>query len=277
MKPFVRWAGGKTKLLPEIEKLLPPVIEHYYEPFVGGGALFFYLSSRHKMRSVLTDLNDELVKTYLAVRDDVEHVIVGLEDLQAEAKDEGLEQTFYRVRSLHPHGMMHYEVTIRFLWLNKLCFNGLYRVNRKGIFNSPLDNTKKAATFEFDNLRACSKALRRTWIECCSFTDASAVLDNSVVYFDPPYVPVARDSFTSYQKEGFTHDDQVLLRDVALDYRDRGATVILSNSWCDEVLEIYADLPKCDLFEVQAPRRINSDPTKRGKVSEALIRLRCVS
>jgi len=261
-KPFLKWAGGKRQLLPEILPRVPEQAKTYHEPFLGGGALFFRLKPE---RAVLADLNERLVRTYRAVRDDVDNVILALEECKND-KD------FYlRMRARDIDIASDVDVAAWFIFLNKTGFNGLYRVNKQGRFNVPFGSYKNPLICDRDNLRACSVALSGVKILHTDFRHVEEMTEpGDFVYFDPPYVPLtATASFTSYTRDGFTLEDQTELRDIARNLKHKRVHVLLSNSSVPVVHDLYSE--GFETREVLASRAINSDATKRGKVAEALI------
>lgn len=264
-RPFLKWAGGKTQLLPELLARLPAEIRRYHEPFVGSGALFFALRARGlAARAYLSDANEPLVETYKAIRDDVEGVIAAL------ARHRNEETHFYRVRDLDPSTLTPAERAARLIYLNRTCFNGLYRENRSGRFNVPFGRYARPRICNETNLRAVSSALKRV---CISRRDYASVLDlakpGDFVYFDPPYQPVsATSSFTSYDRHGFGEEDQRRLRDVFARLASRGVSVMLSNSDTPLVRELYAGFR---IDRVWASRAINSKGDRRGKVAEVIV------
>lgn len=262
-KPFVKWVGGKRQLLPELRKRLPSSFGTYYEPFVGGGALFFDLAPSS---AVLTDSNERLVRTYRAIRDDVESVISTLETLPHER------ETFTRLRSALVDNWEDYQVAAWFIRTNRSGYNGLYRVNANGRFNVPFCESNTSTRIDFDVIRACSAALQGIEIQCDHFANVlSRAKTNDLVYFDPPYVPLSASSnFTAYTSEGFDLSEQVKLRDVARELKRRGVHVLLSNSSAPLVETLYGDGFECS--RVDASRAINSDGTKRGKIAEVILR-----
>ena len=266
--PFVKWVGGKGRLLSQLRPLLPSGVEHmrHVEPFVGGGALFF---SRRPGRALLTDINPTLVAAYSAIRDDVEGVIAALGRLAGRHSKE----TYYQVRERYNRGrrVSASKRAAMFIYLNKTCFNGLHRVNRKGQFNVPVGSYKNPRILNEDGLRAASHALKDAQLECAPF---DALIENAkpgdFVYFDPPYEPVSQTaSFTSYARDGFSREDQTRLRDVYKALNRRGCNLMLSNSDVPFIRDLYSDF---DIDTVAAPRAINCDATKRGKVSEVVVR-----
>ena len=266
--PFVKWVGGKGRLLSQLRPLLPPGVERmrHVEPFVGGGALFF---SRRPRRALLTDINPSLVAAYTAIRDDVEAVIGGLRRLARRHSKE----SYYQVRERYNQSRRVSTSTraAMFIYLNKTCFNGLHRVNRKGAFNVPVGAYKNPRILNENGLQAASLALQGADLRCASF---DALLKNAkpgdFVYFDPPYEPVSQTaSFTSYARDGFSRDDQTRLRDVYKALDRRGCKLMLSNSDVPLTRELYRDF---EVDTVAAPRAINCDARKRGKVSEIVVR-----
>ncbi len=262
VKPFIKWVGGKRQLLPELRKRLPASFGTYHEPFVGGGALFFDLAPSS---AVLTDSNERLVRTYQAIRDDVERVI---EVLRSYPHDRDF---FEQLRAQRIDDCDSVLVAAWFVYLNKHTFNGLYRVNRNNQFNAPFGVQRAPIECDADNLRACSVALQGVEIRHEHFaTVLSRAKTNDLVYFDPPYVPLSASSnFTAYTSEGFDLSEQVKLRDVARELKRRGVHVLLSNSSAPLVETLYGDGFECS--RVDTSRAINSDGAKRGKVAELLI------
>lgn len=262
-KPFLKWTGGKRQLLGELTKYVPDEFGTYYEPFVGGGALFFHLM---ETRAVLGDANKRLVRTYRGVRDYVEQVIKRLSLLPYCPK------RFASVRGENPEGLTEAEVAAWLIYLNKTCYNGLYRVNKKGQFNVPFGRYENPTICDTENLRACSRALRNTSLVVGDFEETVAgALPGDFVYFDPPYVPLSKTSnFVAYDKTGFTKDDHVRLRDCALRLKQRGVHVLLSNSSAPFVRELYEK--DFELIEVGARRAVNSKAERRGEVKEYIIR-----
>lgn len=259
----MKWAGGKRQLLPKLLEHVPAQFSSYFEPFVGGGALFFQL---RPPRAVLTDVNERLIRTYLGVKHHVEDVIGLLSSYPH------TEAFFYELRDWEIDSRSDAEVAAWFIYLNKTGFNGLYRVNRKNRFNVPFGRYDKPAICDDTTLRACSLALAGTDPRVDDFEAAvQPAMPGDLVYFDPPYVPVsATSSFTSYTQHGFGPDAQVRLRDVALALKRRGVHVLLSNSSAESVRELYsADF---EVIEVSAIRLVNSKGTKRGAVTEFVIR-----
>ena len=262
-KPFLKWVGGKRQLLPVIALLVPPKFGTYYEPFLGGGALFFALRPK---RAWLTDANERLVRAYRGVRDGHESVARALR-LYPHSLD-----FFQGMRELKIDNMEDGDVAAWLIYLNKTCFNGLYRVNKANRFNVPFGRYTNPKICDAENLLACSAALSNAHLECGDF---EAVVNGAkrgdFVYFDPPYVPISVTSdFTSYTKGGFDVADQIRLRDVARGLKKRGVHVLLSNSSAPIVRELYGK--GFEIIEVSATRRVNSKASARGAVTELLIR-----
>jgi DNA adenine methylase len=261
-KPFVKWAGGKRQLLTAILRHVPKAYETYHEPFLGGGAVFFALSPP---KSFLSDSNLRLVRCYKGIRNHVGEVISLLKEFKK------TRSFFLEMRDRDVDTREDAEVAAWFIFMNKMGFNGLYRVNSKNQFNVPFGDNKRSQIFDEENLRACSRALAKAEVECEDFSAVEGrAKPGDLVYFDPPYVPLsATSSFTSYTAKGFTPKDQTALRDLALRLKQKDVRVILSNSSTARTL--YQD----DLFSVTtvyAARAVNSRADRRGKITELLIR-----
>ena len=259
--PFLKWVGGKTSLLPELLKHVPPRLRRYHEPFVGGGALFFAV---RPSRAVLSDSNGELVHCYQQVRDGV----YGVLDVLARHVYERTH--FEAVRALEPSRLSAAERAARFIYLNKTCFNGLWRVNRAGRFNVPFGRYKNPRFADPSSLITASHALRGVEIQHAPFEEALAkAAPGDFVYLDPPYDPVSPTaSFASYTAGGFTWEDQRRLAHACVVLNRRGVRFLLSNSATERVRELYSG------FEqriVRAPRFINSKAEGRGRVDELLV------
>ena len=268
-RPFVKWAGGKSRLVSQLTPLLPPDIHErrLVEPFVGGGAMFF---ARRPARAILSDINPDLIHTYRSIRDDVAGVIAALAPLAAAGHDPA---TYYAVRARYNAGDGH-GAPLRaalFIYLNKTCFNGLHRVNRRGEFNVPVGRYRNPAILDLPTLTAASLALARVDIACAPFEAAlGGVGPRDFVYLDPPYAPVsATSSFTAYASGGFSEADQHRLRDVVVELRQRGAKVMLTNSDVPLVRELYRGF---HITPIHAPRAVNARASGRGLVRELAIR-----
>jgi DNA adenine methylase len=259
-RPFVKWVGGKRQLLDRILKRVPKTFGTYHEPFLGGGAVFFALSPPN---AFLSDSNKRLVRCYKGVRNHVADVISLLKGYRRNRP------FFLEMRERDIDQATDAEVAAWFIFLNKTGFNGLYRVNSKNRFNVPYGDNKNAQICDEDNLMACHHALARAEVQ---HEDFSTVRDRAqpgdLVYFDPPYKRLSATSyFTSYTAEGFTEDDQVRLRNIALELKNKGVHVILSNS--SSARSLYKD--DFSLHRVFATRAVNSRADRRGKITELLI------
>lgn len=266
--PFLKWVGGKGRILAQLEPLLPPGVERmrHVEPFVGGGALFFHRMPR---RALLCDVNPALIDAYGTIRDDVEAVIPHLEEL-AEAHDK---DHYYAARERYntARNLSQAERVALFIYLNKTCFNGLHRVNRNGHFNVPAGRYKNPRIVDPAGLRAAAGVLARAELHEAGFEQVLRwAKPGDFVYFDPPYVPVSDTSnFTSYARDGFGPAEQRRLRDVFGELDRRGCKLMLSNSDTDFVRDAYRAW-RIDV--VAAPRAVNCDARRRGKVTEVVVR-----
>jgi DNA adenine methylase len=260
-RPFLKWAGGKGQLLEQYAPLFPRRYRRYHEPFLGGGAVFFHL---RPTRATLADDNAELIDCYRAIREDLRGVLEALRPHVYE-KDH-----FYAVRALDPTGLALAERAARTIFLNRTCFNGLYRVNSKGRFNVPFGRYDNPTIADVPNLRACAVALRRVRLECAPFASVvERARRGDFVYFDPPYHPVSKTAcFTAYGAGGFRAEDQRELARVYAELDRRGVLVMLSNSDAPLVRELYDGFR---LVEIRASRAINSKATKRGAVRELVV------
>lgn len=266
-KPFLKWAGGKTQLLDKILDCFPAKVRTYYEPFIGGGAVFFAMAMHRRFeRAVINDWNVEIVDCYRVIRDFPTDLIGQLGLFKYDRK------VFETLRSFDPNKLSPVRRAARTIYLNKTGFNGLYRVNKDGKFNVPFGKYKTPPkVFEPGNLQACSSALNQ-FVNIYA-TDFAAVCTGAergdLVYFDPPYVPLNPTSdFTSYTSQGFGLKDQERLARLFAALSQKGVTVVASNSDTEVVRKLYANFK---IIEVQARRNINSKGDKRGPVTELLI------
>ena len=261
--PFVKWAGGKRSVLRHLLPLVPTSFGKYFEPFVGGGAMFFALQPQ---RAVLSDNNERLVRTYAAIRDEVALVIALLESYPHD-KD-----FFLRLRRSYIDLGTDPEVAAWLLYLNRTCFNGLYRVNRRNEFNVPFGRYANPTICDAARLRACSTALQGIELACADFEGVAVrASPGDFVYFDPPYLPLSKtSSFTSYTADGFGLVEHRRLRDLALDLKARGVHVLISNSSAPAIEELYADAA-FKVARIEANRAINSNASGRGKIAEFAI------
>lgn len=263
--PILKWAGGKTQLLKYYSSLYPAEFNRYFEPFVGGGAVFFnQIAKNPNLRAVLSDSNAELINCYNMVKNDVGTVIRLLK------KHRNDKEHFLRVRALDVANLSPQERAARLIFLNKTCFNGLHRVNRKGQFNVPFGKYTNPKICDEVNLRAAAIALCNTKLTVSNFeTVLSQAKEGDFVYLDPPYQPLnATSSFTSYTSNAFKETDQERLRNVFKKLTDKGVHAMLSNSDTPLIRELY------DGFRIEtvyANRAINSKGDKRGRVAEVAI------
>ena len=266
--PFLKWVGGKRQLIAAITELLPDNIGTYYEPFIGGGALLFHLKPQ---KAVINDFNEELINVYKVIKEEVDNLIVDLHthknesdyfyDLRIQDRQEGFEK------------WSPLKKASRVIYLNKTCFNGLYRVNRSGEFNAPFGRYKNPNIVNEKTLRAVSQYLNENDIQLHS-KDFETVLKKAkkeaFVYFDPPYDPVSKSAnFTGYVQGGFGEADQIRLRDLCIKLDKKGIRFLLSNAATPFIKDLYQDF---DIQYVKAIRSINSNGKKRGGVDEVLIR-----
>ncbi len=267
--PVVKWVGGKRQLLPVLIPLLPTRITNYCEPFIGGGALLFW---KQPKRAVVNDINDELIQMYEVIRDNVEELIAKLEAHTNDAEH------YYKVRDWDRdkeayERLLNTERAARIIYLNKTCYNGLFRVNNAGEFNTPFGNYRNPNIVNAPTLRAVSKYFREAEIvfSCQDYADVlTEIPRGSFVYLDPPYDPVSTTAnFTGYSRGGFSRDDQIRLRDCCDALHRRGIKFMLSNSATGFIREQYAAYA---ITTVQAKRAVNSNADGRGQVDEVVVR-----
>ena len=264
--PIVKWVGGKRQLMFELLKNMPEDYNRYFEPFIGGGALFFELQPDN---AYISDMNEELINLYQVVRDNVDELI---DDLQ---KHDISKEYFMEIRNIDRtkeyKNWSNVKKASRFIYLNRTCFNGMYRVNSQGQFNVPFGHYKNPRILDENNLINCSNLLRRTEIKHADFSEIlKKVKKGDFVYFDPPYVPLSEtSSFTSYTKDGFDIDMQFKLRDVCDELDSMGIKFLLSNSDTKLVNELYENY---NIKKVFASRQINANADGRGKITEVLVR-----
>ena len=269
LKPFLKWAGGKRSLLPEILNRIPDErFELYVEPFLGGGALFLELYRQGRIeRAILNDRNPELINTWKMVRDEPD-AVVDVFNRWAPTEEE-----YYEVRALDEAALSGVERAARVIWLNRHCFNGLYRLNRSGQFNVPFGKYKRVPTIDVENLFNVSEALQCATLYQLDFSGVLAMAgEGSLVYCDPPYWPMSKTaSFTAYDGQSFGESDQIRLAQSFQQLSARDAVGILSNSWTPETVTLYEEH---GLFvdQVFCRRSINRDASKRGPVPEVMVR-----
>lgn len=261
--PILKWAGGKGALLAQYAPYFPPSGSYarYFEPFIGSAAVFFHLQPP---RSFLFDRNPHLIEVYSVVRDSVEELIAALREHHNDRDH------FYQVRAQNPADLTPVQRAARLIFLNRTCYNGLYRVNRRGQFNVPFGRHANPTICDEPGLRAASAALQRAHLEVADFEIVLRMAEpGDLVYFDPPYAPLSPTSnFTSYTADGFTNADQARLADVFRALDRRGCLLMLSNSSAPLIRDLYQGF---HLNEISARRAINSKPDRRGIITELLI------
>lgn len=276
-KPFIKWVGGKGKLVPELEKYFPKKFNRYFEPFVGGGALFYEVIKKNNIVfSSINDINKKLIVTYKQIQQDPKKIISLLKNIENEYKKLSLEEQkeyFYKIRKKYnEESLDNITIAVYLIFLNKTCFNGMYRENSKGGYNIPFGDQKNPTICDEKNILAVSKCLKNTEINNLSFEEAvEKCKKGDFIYFDPPYYPIsATSSFTSYSKNSFGPREQEKLRDVFIKLAKKGCFVMLSNSNTDFIRETYKEYK--DYFKyIYATRSINSNGNKRGKILEIAI------
>lgn len=286
VKPFIKWAGGKNQLLNELAKKLPfenyNNITKYAEPFVGGGAVLFYILNNYNIKEVyISDINSKLIVTYKMIKKNVDELIIKLEKIQEKylRLDENSRKIYYleKRKEFNLSNLNDIDIATLFIFLNKTCFNGLYRVNKKGEFNVPMGKYKKPLICDKENLKQVSNKLKNVKIICGDYKKSIKFIDSDTfVYFDPPYRPInITSSFTAYTKDSFTDDEQIELAKYIDKLTKKGAKIMLSNSdpknvnkndtFFDELYNKY------NIFRVKAKRTINSNASSRGEIYELVI------
>lgn len=287
VKPFVKWAGGKSQLLNEIRAKYPKTIDKYCEPFVGGGAVLLdVLANFHLKEVLINDINAELVNTYSLIKYNVVELIKMLSDMQDSfwAKNDADRKAMYLAKrerfndiKVNGYEQINLEKAALFIFLNKTCFNGLYRVNSTGLFNVPMGAYKTPPICDAENLKLISKLLQNVQIKCGDYSECADFIDkNTFVYIDPPYRPLtATASFTSYSENEFGDKQQIELGKFVDEISARGAKVVASNSDpknSDESDSFFDDLySSYTIVRVSAKRMINSKASGRGSINELLI------
>lgn len=263
LKPFVKWAGGKRQIINYIKDYIPENFKRYIEPFVGGGALLFEVMPN---RAIINDINEELINAYIVIKENVEELIEHLKSHKNTA------EYYYKIRSLNPKNLNSVERASRFIYLNKTCFNGLYRENSKGEFNVPFGRYKNPKILDEENLRAVSEYLNSAYIKIYSknYTEVCEFADKGdFIYLDPPYYPLNKtSSFTKYTKYDFTVEDQIQLSEVFKELDRKGCYLILSNSNTEFIKNLYSGF---EIIPIQANRFINSKPERRKKENIELL------
>ena len=264
---LVKWAGGKKQLLEQFEKFFPNKIERYFEPFVGGGTVAFFLLKTHPeiKKIYLSDINEELVLTYNVVKNNIEELIVLLKEYKIKHNKE----FYYKIRSEDVKQLNSIQIAARFIYLNRTCFNGLYRVNSKGGFNVPIGSYKNPTICNEEDLREISKLLQKDDIKTNQFDQAvKEARKDDFIYFDPPYYPLKKESFTTYTMDKFLEKEQEKLAEIFKKLDKKGCKVMLSNSDTEFIKNLYKGY---NIHFVKATRMINCDATKRGKINEMVI------
>jgi DNA adenine methylase len=264
MKPIVKWPGGKTQLLPKIKELMPSSYNKYFEPFLGGGAVLLDLCPEE---AVVNDINPELINMYLQVRDNVEEVIAHL--IETDTAHEEVPYTkdfYYSIREAfnNRRGSNTPVQAARFIYLNKHCFNGLYRVNSKGEFNVPFNGKLTGGSFDAEHLREVSKQLQNVRFLCGDFEQSDkSIAPKDFIFIDSPYAPLTPTSFVDYTKEGFAYEDHVRLSDFYKELSDYGVYCMLTNHDMELIRDLYRGF---NFTEVDVRRSINRNgDNRKGK------------
>lgn len=265
-KPVVKWVGGKRQLIKELKKYMPKKFDTYFEPFIGGGALFFNLKLE---KSFINDYNTELINLYEVIKNNPEELIKDLE------KHKNNSEYYYKIRELDRipekyKRLSKIKKASRFIYLNKTGFNGLYRVNKNGQFNVPFGKYTNPSYAENSNILNCSKLLEKTTILNGDFEIIKKYIQKGdFVYFDPPYVPLSEtSSFTEYTNKGFDEDMQFRLKELCDYIHNIGAYFMLSNSYTEYIKDLYKEYT---LITVQANRALNCKANGRGKINEYIV------
>lgn len=274
LKPFTKWTGGKRQLLPVLRRNMPVKFDRYFEPFVGGGALFFDVKPE---KAVINDHNENLILTYESIRDDLSNLIDILE-IHKENNEKIGKEYYLEIRELDRSDKINElsktEKAARLMYMLRVDFNGLYRVNSKNQFNVPYGRYKNPKIVDKELLTSINYYLNEQDIQIMSGDFEKAVENTQVgdfVYFDPPYIPLTETrSFTSYTQDGFTYDDQVRLRDVFAMLTEKGVKAMLSNSSTDAVFDLYKD-KKFHIIENEVTHMISAKSSSRKKINEVII------
>jgi len=272
-KPFVKWAGGKRQLLPILSQYVPQNFDTYFESFLGGGAVLFHLISQNpQLECFVSDLNSTLILSYVTIRDRVDELIISLEKY-SENYFKNPEEYYYSIRECNPKNQI--DKVSRLIFLNKTCFNGLYRVNSKGKFNVPIGKYVNPNIVNKENLLAVSHVLQSKGIsiKCEDFTTSiKAAQKDDFVYLDPPYQPVSSTAnFTSYTNDNFSFKDQERLFAEFQKLDSKGCKVMLSNSKSKEVIDLFSEYSD-NIIEINTNRFINSNSKKRTGHTEILVK-----
>ncbi|MBU4348301.1 DNA adenine methylase [Patescibacteria group bacterium] len=267
---FVKWAGGKGQLIEQFNPYFPKEINRYFEPFVGSGAIFFHIIQNYNPKEILlSDINKELINTYKIIKNDTSKLIVKLKELKNQHTKLG--KSFYlKIREQNPQELNKIERAARFIYLNKTCFNGLYRVNSKGKFNVPMGGYKNPDIVQEEKLKLVSSLLKKVKLKIMPFENiVNLVKKGDFIYFDPPYYPLKKgNSFTTYTKDKFMEKEQEKLAEVYKDLHKKGCKIMLSNSDTEFTKKLYSNF---NIKTVKARRVINSDANGRGLINEILV------
>jgi DNA adenine methylase len=269
-KPFLKWVGGKKQLLSQFEVYFPLNYDRYFEPFVGGGAVFFHLWNGYRLPEnvFLFDNNAELINAYCVVRDELDALI----ELLATHQKNHNKEYYYQIRSLDRQDikLTDVEKAARIIYLNRTCYNGLYRVNSKQQFNVPIGSYRNPIILYRNVLEAASSALQNVCVEVKDFREVIALAQTGdFFYFDPPYDPVSKTaSFTGYTAGSFRDEDQLDLAEIFKELTDKGCLCMLSNSYTPFILELYRNF---NIEVVNARRAVNSDANGRGNIREVVV------
>jgi DNA adenine methylase len=266
---FLKWAGGKLQLIEQFENLFPHNFRNYYEPFVGSGAVFFYVKSKLKPdKVILSDTNEELINCFVVVKDRPSELV----ELLLNHRKKHSKEYYYEVRSIESNTLDSVNRAARLIYLNKTCFNGLYRVNSKGQFNVPFGDHKNPSIFDKNTLFQASQLLQDVHLQVMTFEKVLDFVEkDDFVYFDPPYIPLSKtSSFTRYSKSDFSTREQKRLSEVFEILDSRGCFVMLCNSDHALTRELYGAYEK-NIVRVRAKRMINSVGSKRGAINEVVV------
>lgn len=264
---FIKWAGGKKQLLSQFKDFFPKNIERYFEPFVGGGAVAFHIIKKYQPKEVyLSDINNELINCYNVIKNHPKELIKLLSGYRKNHNKE----FYYQIREQDPNSLSSLNNAARFIYLNKTCFNGLYRVNSSGKFNVPMGSYKNPSIYDESELMEISKILKKINLRVIPFNEIiKDVKKEDFIYFDPPYHPLNnKNSFTTYTKDSFKAEDQQKLAELYKELDKKGCKVMLSNSDTEFIKELYSNY---NIHLVKASRMINCDGSKRGKINEVIV------
>lgn len=268
---FIKWAGGKQQLLEQFQPLFPKKFNRYFEPFLGSGAVALHLMQQYPERTfILSDINKDLINAYNVIKSNLSELKVILKK-HKEEYHKAAKEYYYKVRDeLDPNTLSNIEKAARFIFLNKTCWNGLYRVNLKGKFNVPMGDYKNRDIVQEDKLNAITELIKNTAVEVRTFEEVlKHAKKGDFVYFDPPYYPLEnKKSFTTYTKGKFLEKEQEKLAEVFRKLDKKGCKVMLSNSDTKFIKDLYKDY---EIKTVKATRRINSKASGRGKINEVVV------